>query len=227
MDTGTPDLPEAISEEATDAVVEPHEPVDAQDSPEISDEDPSPLDPEGVTLPSDEGGAEVQKTPDPSLPTGQGEPEVQDPVENLRQEDSGSDVIDRSKPGVGSSDILQEAMSNPDGNVQLYGDISLNTIAWDYAPWLQEFRRRVIQRWRAPYGYYLGVIYGWTLVELEIARSGELLRMEVLGEDGHESLKNASVGVLRAAKPYRQLPDHFPEESLILQIKLVYPEHSR
>jgi hypothetical protein len=223
METGTPGSPEVVSEETTGAGAEPREPADAQESPKDSEEDPSPADPEGVTLPVDQEGAEEETMADPSLVPGQNEPEVLDPLENLRREKSGSDLPDPSQPGVGSSDILQEAMSNPEGNTQLYGDISLNTIAWDYAPWLQEFRRRVIQRWRAPYGYYLGVINGWTLVELEIARSGELLRMEVLGEDGHESLKNASVGVLKAVKPYRRLPDHFPEESLILQIKLVYP----
>jgi len=148
---------------------------------------------------------------------------VQDPAEQFRRE-----VLGEKTPPPGSGDDLsQEEMSNPDGNVSLSGDISLNTIAWDYAPWLQRFRRDIQKRWYAPYGYYLGVIHGWTLVELQIAKNGDLIRLDVLGEEGHESLKNSSVAALRGAMPYQPLPEHFPEDSLVLRIKMIYPERDR
>lgn len=148
---------------------------------------------------------------------------VRDPAEQFRRE-----VLGEKSPSPGSgADISQEEMSNPDGNVSLSGDISLNTVAWDYAPWLQRFRRDLQKRWYAPYGYYLGAIHGWTLVELEIARNGDLIRMDVQNEEGHESLKNSSIGALRGAMPYQPLPEHFPKDSLILRIKMIYPERDR
>lgn len=149
---------------------------------------------------------------------------VQDPMREFRREMFGEQS---PRTESGDEDFSQEAMANPGGNANLSGDISLNTVAWDYAPWLQRFRRDLQKRWYAPYGYYLGVIHGWTVVELEIARNGDLLRMEVLDEEGHESLKNSSVSALRGAMPYQPLPEHFPEKSLILRIKMIYPERDR
>ncbi|MBD3336212.1 MAG: hypothetical protein GF355_11915 [Candidatus Eisenbacteria bacterium] len=118
-------------------------------------------------------------------------------------------------------------MRNPDGNAALPGGISLNTVAWDWAPWLQSFRRKLDERWKAPLGYLLGWISGWSLVELEIAPGGELLRLEVLESAGHQALTDTNVNVLRVMAPYDPLPDDFPEEHLILQIKMVYPERER
>jgi hypothetical protein len=127
----------------------------------------------------------------------------------------------------GTSDRFQEAMSNPEGNVTISDGISLNTVAWDYAPWIQRFLRVVEERWRAPVGYHLGLIYGWTLVRLEIAQGGELLDLRVVGSEGHEALSNASVHALRSPAPYHPLPADFPEEKLVLQIKMMYPKLER
>ena len=127
------------------------------------------------------------------------------------------------RPQQGMQDIFQEEMHNPGGNAALFGDVSLNTLEWAYAPWLQRFRRDFVRNWVAPYAYYLGLINGWTLVELEIAQDGHLLRLDVLGEQGHESLGRQSVASFKATAPFRPLPKDFPEATLILRIKLIYP----
>jgi len=232
MDAGSPDSPAAGPKEGAraDREVESVEsPKGDGDGSRIEDEaDPrsEPAEAREVPPPTDEADAEAPEVSAPS-PTSPRSPLFLDDRQGYQRREGGdSAVTDEGLPGAGSSDLYQEEMSNPDGNVFPYGDVSsLSTVAWDYAPWLQQFSRDISQRWRVPYAYYLGVIYGWTQVELEIARSGDLLRMEVLEERGHESLKNSSVGVLRAAMPYRPLPEHFPEESLILRIKLIYPDH--
>jgi hypothetical protein len=130
-------------------------------------------------------------------------------------------------PSHGASDIHQDAMSNPDGNAALPGDITLSTTEWAYAPWIQRFRRDVMQRWVAPVGYHLGIIHGWTLVDLEIDRSGNLLRIGAIAKEGHYALHDASIHALRVASPYRPLPAHFPENTLIIQIRMAYPKHQR
>ncbi len=148
--------------------------------------------------------------------------------------DSREDLLGRGEGGpatpvllqrLGTTDIYQEEMDNPGGNVQLFGDVSLSTIKWAYAPWLQHFFREVQRNWRAPYAYYLGVIHGYTLVELEVARDGKLVRLEVLGEEGHSSLREHSIAALRSTAPYQALPEDFPEPSLVLRLKMIYPDH--
>jgi len=129
----------------------------------------------------------------------------------------------------GRSDIHQPQMDNPDGNAPLSGDVSLNTTQWEYAPWLQRFGRRLMHTWFAPEAYYLGVLKegGWAVIEIEIAPSGELLRFDLLEQQGHPSLINAATGAVRAMAPYERLPADFPEKTLVLRIRMVYPKIRR
>jgi hypothetical protein len=209
---------------------QPETPAVAPQAAEQPPEDkPEEADQEGRTepLPTEPTGTEQRIVSDMTALSRQSQRKLNEPLRDFFRENEASGESSASRLMGGASDRYQDSMSNPLGNALASGGISLNTIAWDYAPWLQRFIRDVEERWRAPYAYYLGVISGWTLVELEVAPSGELLRMEALDEQGHASLKNASLAALRAAAPYRPLPSDFPEDSLILRIKLIYPEHKR
>ncbi len=124
---------------------------------------------------------------------------------------------------IGMADYLQEAMAHATSDVALLGDISLSTTAWEYAPWLQAFRRAVTDRWNPPGAYFMGLIDGWVLAEVDIHPSGRLLELRILDRDvGHDSLEEAVTYALSAAAPYRSLPAHFPEEKLSLRIKFAY-----
>lgn len=127
--------------------------------------------------------------------------------------------------GLGSSDIDQPEMDNPAANAGLTGDVSLNTIAWDYAPWLQRFGRQLMRRWIPPPAYAIGLLKdgGWAVFELEISRAGEILRLQVLEEHGHPLLRQASEGALRNMHPIEPLPTDFPEPTLLLRIRMIYP----
>ncbi len=124
-------------------------------------------------------------------------------------------------------DILQDAMQNPGGGAPLPGGISLNTLEWPYAPWLQQFTRDFLARWTAPYAYRMGMIHGSQVLELEIAPDGKLLRMDLLAEEGDSVLVTTSELTFRAMAPFHPLPSDFPEKTLILRIKLVYPDLRR
>lgn len=130
-----------------------------------------------------------------------------------------------SEGPTGGSDMQQPEMANPYGNAPLTGDVSLNTIAWDYAPWLQRFSRQLVRRWIPPPAYSLGILKegGWALVEVEISRSGQLLRFELLEEQGHPSLILAAQNALRYMAPIERLPAEFPEPTLILRVRMIYP----
>ena len=129
----------------------------------------------------------------------------------------------------GRSDMHQPEMNNPEGNAALTGDVSLNTTAWDYAPWLQRFGRKLMQTWYAPTAYYMGILKdgGWAVIEIEIAPSGELLRLDLLEEQGHPSLIRQATGALRAMAPMERLPAGFPEKTLVLRIRMIYPKIRR
>jgi hypothetical protein len=132
------------------------------------------------------------------------------------------------KTRPGNSEVSQPAGDFSQANALLSGDISLSTTAWDYAPWLQAFRRDVSERWHAPSAYNLGLNHGRTLLELKIDRTGTLREMRVLdGDVGHRSLREAAEYAVREAAPYLPLPEHFPDETLTLQIKFVYPRLRR
>jgi hypothetical protein len=126
----------------------------------------------------------------------------------------------------GNSDIDQGEMDNPSGNAGLTGDVSLSTTAWDWAPWIQRFGRRLMRAWYPPPAYFLGLMKegGWAVVELEITRTGEVTRMDVLEQHGHPSLTFSATSALRAISPMEPLPADFPDKTLILRVRMIYPK---
>ena len=128
--------------------------------------------------------------------------------------------------GSGHSDFYQPEMDNPEGGASLTGDISLNTMAWNYAPWLERFGRKLMQRWIPPPAYSLGILKdgGWAIVEVEISRSGQLLRLDRLEQRGHPSLAVAAESAVHSMAPYESLPADFPEPTLTLRIRMIYPK---
>ena len=150
--------------------------------------------------------------------------------QSIKDPDSGSQTSGASSdqpPGTaGSSGVPQPDMANPSGNAPLGGEVSLNTTAWDYAPWLQEFGRQLMRRWNAPEAYYLGILKdgGWGLFEVEITKDGKMIRLEKLDEQGHPSLIQAAQSALHSMAPIRPLPNDFPEPTLILRIRMIYPK---
>lgn len=110
-----------------------------------------------------------------------------------------------------------------DGVVNI-DDFSLNTVDWQFAPWIRDFANKLHRHWKAPYAYFpLGVISGSTTLKMVVEKDGTLSSLEVLEKDGHESLHEASQAALRAFAPYTPLPPDFPEENLVITLVLHYP----
>ena len=126
----------------------------------------------------------------------------------------------------GGAEFFQPEMAAPGGNATTFGDISLNTTAWDYAPWLERFRRELMQHWYAPGAYYYGILRegGFAVMEVEIQRSGEMTRLDLLEEKEHPSFTTASMQALKSTAPFEALPKDFPEPALILRIQMIYPK---
>ena len=108
------------------------------------------------------------------------------------------------------------------------GDISLSTYAWEWAPYINAFKRKLYTVWFTPAAYHrLGLIFGQTVIRFTITRDGKISDYEVLEHQGHESLERSSVNAITAVFPFKPLPDKFPEESLTITARLIYPNLRR
>jgi len=113
-------------------------------------------------------------------------------------------------------------------SVEEVGALSLSTYAWAYAPYLNKLRIKHQNVWFTPAAYNrLGLISGRTRLYLEIDRQGNLITLEVLDHQGHESLLDASVNSIRSTFPFLPLPDDFPDEKLGITATLIYPDLRR
>jgi outer membrane biosynthesis protein TonB len=95
------------------------------------------------------------------------------------------------------------------------GGIELSTYAWDYAPYLLEFKK-IIERniFPPPAFTMMGIISGETVLSFKILPDGSITDLEVVSQQGHESLKTTSINAITNSAPFKPLPESFPEEYL-------------
>jgi len=125
-------------------------------------------------------------------------------------------------PGDRGFQYDQRAVS-AGGNMVQFGDFALNTVEWDFAPWMERFKSDFLPNWIAPYAYRIGVIDGRTVLRLVVERDGTIGSLDVIDEEGHKSLHAASTSALRATAPFAPLPRDFPEDHLVIELALHYP----
>ncbi|HXV14339.1 MAG TPA: cell envelope integrity protein TolA [Candidatus Krumholzibacteria bacterium] len=111
-----------------------------------------------------------------------------------------------------------------DGSASMtIGNITLNTTAWDFAPYLLDLKRRIRQKWIPPMAFaQLGAIHGYTWVNFRIYPDGRMTELAVVETEGHDSLHRSSENAIRGAAPFRPLPDHFPEDYLEITFGFYY-----
>lgn len=111
-----------------------------------------------------------------------------------------------------------------DGSASMtIGNITLNTTAWDFAPYLLDLKRRIRQKWIPPMAFaQLGAIHGYTWVNFRIFPDGRMEELGIVETEGHDSLHRSSVNAIKGAAPFRPLPDHFPEDYLEITFGFYY-----
>jgi len=103
------------------------------------------------------------------------------------------------------------------------GGISLNTTAWDFAPYLLDLKRRIKQKWIPPIAFTaLGAVHGYTWIRFRIYPNGHMEGMEVIEIEGHNSLHKSSANAVKGAAPFRALPADFPEKYLEIEFGFYY-----
>lgn len=117
--------------------------------------------------------------------------------------------------GQSSSAPQRPLFDNRQSRAPELGSFSINTYAWDYAPYLLWLKRRIEQNIYPPPAFTrLGMISGQTGLRFRIYPDGRLEALEVLQTVGHKSLMETSVRAVQLSVPLKPLPADFPEPYL-------------
>jgi len=96
-----------------------------------------------------------------------------------------------------------------------FGDVSLSTYAWEWAPYIEYMRRRLRDHIYPPPAFYaMGAISGQVKLHFKLRRDGGVEGLESLDYQGHVALVQTSINAVRASNPFKPLPANFPDEFL-------------
>ena len=154
-------------------------------------------------------------------PSDQTQPEDQEGLTEALRQSRGSTTLDAPH------DMAMQAEQpdfGDDGSASMtIGNITLNTTAWDFAPYLLDLKRRIRQNWIPPMAFaQLGAIHGYTWVNFRIYPNGKMQALSVVETEGHDSLERSSVNAIKGAAPFRPLPENFPEDYLEITFGFYY-----
>lgn len=125
------------------------------------------------------------------------------------------------------SEKIQAVLSdNQDANANDLGGFSLSTYAWDFAPYMLELKRRIGRNIHPPKAFTdFGMISGSYVIQFVITRQGELQSVNVIDvNENNQFSKNSSsspllqtsLNAIQFSKPYKPLPNDFPDDLLII-----------
>jgi outer membrane biosynthesis protein TonB len=162
--------------------------------------------------PGEEGGGESELPPLPE--------EVTDLGEAFKR----SKFLDQQSPSRAPSLPQQNPEFKHEGSARAsVGGISINTTAWDFAPYLLDLKQRIKRHWIPPLAFTaLGAIHGYTKINFRIYPDGKMVGIDVVESLGHDSLHRSSMNAIKGAAPFRALPDDFPEEYLDVTFGFYY-----
>jgi len=103
------------------------------------------------------------------------------------------------------------------------GGVSLNTYAWDFAPYILEMKRKIKENIYPPPAFMqMGAISGETVLRFRVMPEGNATDIILIEYKGHKSLMETSLTAVKNAAPFRPLPGDFPEEYLELTWTFIY-----
>lgn len=179
-------------------------------------------------LPHSEGTIPIADTPSPEEGAEGGGPNEVPPLPEeqtpLGEAFERSRFLSQSSPQRGPSLPPQSPAFRNEGSARAsVGGITINTTAWDFAPYLLDLKQRIKQHWIPPLAFTaLGAIHGYTKINFRIYPDGKMEALEVVETNGHESLHRASANAIKGAAPFRPLPSDFPEEYLDITFGFYY-----
>lgn len=127
------------------------------------------------------------------------------------------------RPGIGS--VLQggaapgERLPVPETDQRVTraragSTYSLNTMAWEFGPYMERLKRRIEEHVFPPPAFYYGAAAWATRVRFRIAPDGRLESLELLDHRGVRNLQHVALSAIEGAADYEPLPLDFPEAYL-------------
>ncbi|MBP2681390.1 MAG: rane protein, partial [Candidatus Krumholzibacteriota bacterium] len=168
--------------------------------------DDSPKD-DGSALPKSDGTSPFPETPsqrEGAEGGGQGElPPLPEDMGDLGEAFKRSKFLDQMSPTRELSlPEMNSGFKNESSARASVGGISINTTAWDFAPYLLDLKQRVKQHWIPPLAFTaLGAIHGYTKINFRIYPDGRMESLAVVETEGHESLHRSSLNAIKGAAP--------------------------
>ncbi|MBN2088066.1 energy transducer TonB [candidate division KSB1 bacterium] len=99
------------------------------------------------------------------------------------------------------------------------GGFTLNTYAWDWAPYLLEMKNKIDQNLFPPAAFTrLGIISGDSIIRFRVFPDGHVENITVLSTNGHQSLMETSQNAIKGSDPFRPLPSDFPRDKPYLEV---------
>lgn len=91
---------------------------------------------------------------------------------------------------------------------------SLNTTAWEWAPYMQRLKAQIEEHISPPMAFYYGTAAWISRVRFRIGPDGRLLEFRLLDHRGVENLQYVALDAITGAADYEPLPPGFPEPYL-------------
>lgn len=91
---------------------------------------------------------------------------------------------------------------------------SLNTTAWEWAPYMQRLKARIEEHISPPAAFYYGTAAWISRVRFRIGPDGRLVDFRLLDHRGVENLQYVALDAVTGAADYEPLPPGFPEPYL-------------
>ena len=87
---------------------------------------------------------------------------------------------------------------------------TLNTTAWEYAPYLARLKAEIEEHISPPAAFYYGIAAWSTRVRFRIAPDGRLIELVLLDHRGVTNLQHVALDAVRGAADFEPLPPSFP-----------------
>jgi len=105
----------------------------------------------------------------------------------------------------------------------IFSEATLSTVLWDWAPWIQSFVLETKNNWALPAKSEKTQVSSYVVVEFSVSKKGVLSERELTKSEGAEPIVAALWECLNAIDVAFPLPDHFPDDSLKVKMRLDYP----
>ena len=176
------------------------------------------------------------------------EQENNDPAEEEKQDDidpkwDGVQIFDKTEPKVGTKKFTKELLGGFSGqragldknfsddvnwnnkkfSAEDLGGVSLNTYAWDFAPYILYMKKRIRNHTYPPPAFtQMGAISGEVVIRFKVHPDGSISDLRMIEYKGHKALVETSLNAVKASNPFRELPRDFPENFLELTWIFIY-----